>query len=52
MAYPDAWVYQCSAEGIERVRYQDTEHFQVMHDFVVNPERMLDILLDRAHDGR
>jgi len=52
MAYPDAWVYQCSAEGIERVHYQDTEHFQVMHDFVVNPERMLDILLDRTGDGR
>lgn len=52
MAYPDAWVYRCSVEGIERVRYQDTEHFQVMHDFVVNPERMLDILLDRARDGR
>ena len=51
MAYPDAWVYQCSADGIERVRYQDTEHFQVMHDFVVNPERMLDILLDRRRDG-
>lgn len=47
MAYPDAWVYQCSASGIERVRYENTEHFQVMHDFVVNPERMLDILLDR-----
>lgn len=52
MAYPNAWVYQCSAEGIERVHYQDTEHFQVMHDFVANPERMLDILLDRARDGR
>jgi predicted ATPase len=52
MAYPDAWVYQCSAEGIQRVHYQDTEHFQVMHDFVVNPERMLDILLDRTRDGR
>ncbi|MDY0975062.1 AAA family ATPase [Massilia sp. CFBP9012] len=52
MAYPDAWVYECSAEGIQRVHYQDTEHFQVMHDFVVNPERMLDILLDRTRDGR
>ncbi len=51
MAYPDAWVYQCSADGIERVRYQDTEHFEVMHDFVINPERMLDILLDRRRDG-
>jgi len=52
MAYPDAWVHECSAAGIQRVHYQDTEHFQVMHDFVVNPERMLDILLDRTRDGR
>lgn len=47
MAYPDAYVYQCSEAGITRVSYEETEHFQVMHDFVVNPERMLDILLDR-----
>jgi predicted ATPase len=26
--------------------YRDTEHFQVMHDFLSNPERMLRILLD------
>ncbi|SHN10966.1 Predicted ATPase [Duganella sacchari] len=45
MAYPDAYVYQCSDTGIQRIRYEDTEHFQVMHDFVVNPKRMLDILL-------
>lgn len=47
MAYPDADVYLCSASGIKRVHYEDTEHFQVMHDFVVNTKRMLDILLER-----
>lgn len=48
MAYPDADVYMCSEAGIKRVHYEDTEHFQIMHDFVVNPQRMLDILLDRS----
>jgi predicted ATPase len=45
MAYPDAWIYACSADGIERIEYRDTEHFRVMHDFIVNPKRMLDVLL-------
>lgn len=45
MAYPDAWIYACSSEGIERMEYRDTEHFRVMHDFIVNPKRMLDVLL-------
>lgn len=45
MAYPDATIYACNANGIEQVRYEDTEHFQVMHDFLVNPKRMLDILM-------
>jgi len=29
---------------IKRIDYYDTEHYRVMHDFVVNPRRMLDIL--------
>lgn len=47
MAYPDARIYACSGEGIHQVAYRETEHFQVMHDFMVNPDRMLDVLLDR-----
>jgi predicted ATPase len=45
MAYPDADVFHCSDAGLKRVHYEDTEHFQIMHDFVTNPQRMLDILL-------
>lgn len=45
MAYPDAHIYSCTPDGIERVDYYETEHYTVMHDFVVNPQRMLDILL-------
>ena len=52
MTYPDAYIYSCSESGMQRVSYEETEHFQVMHDFVVNPKRMLDILLDRSGADR
>jgi predicted ATPase len=45
MAYPEAWIYQCGAEGIARTAYEDTEHFQVTRDFLANPQRMLRILM-------
>ena len=45
MAYPDACIYQCSQEGISPVAYEDTEHFQVTRDFLLNPQRMLKVLL-------
>ena len=51
MAYPDAYIYACSLDGIERIDYYDTEHYRVMHDFVVNPKRMLDVLLAPDDDA-
>ena len=45
MAYPDAFIYACSNGGIDRINYYDTEHYQVMKDFLANPKRMLDVLL-------
>lgn len=45
MAYPDATIYACSSEGLARVEYAETEHYKVMHDFMKNPSRMLDVLL-------
>jgi len=50
MSYPDAWIYQVSKRGLDRVEYQDTEHYQVTRDFLNRPEVMLDILLDRQSD--
>ena len=47
MAYPRARIYQCGADGITQVAYEETEHFQVMRDFLANPARMLDRLMDR-----
>ena len=52
MAYPDSWIYECGAEGIRRIAYEDTEHYQVTKDFLANPKRMLDVLFERAqHDA-
>ncbi|MGQ0547678.1 MAG: AAA family ATPase [Betaproteobacteria bacterium] len=45
MAYPNATIYSCSAEGIRKVGYYETEHYQVTHDFLQNPKRMLDVLM-------
>ncbi len=46
MAYPDAVIYQIN-EGFEQIRYEDTEHYQVTHSFLNNPQKMLDILFDK-----
>jgi len=51
MAYPDAYIYQCDGEGIRRIAYEETEHFQVTRDFLANPQRMLDILLGENIPG-
>lgn len=47
MAYPDACIYQCGADGVAQIAYEHTEHYQVTRDFLSNPERMLRILLER-----
>jgi len=46
MAYPDARIYQINAEGINRVDFEETEHFQVTRHFLNNRERMLKQLFE------
>lgn len=48
MAYPDAAIFSFSQDGITKVDYYDTEHYLVMHDFLANPKRMLDILMEQS----
>ncbi len=50
MAYPDSTIYECTANGIIETSYEETEHFQVTRDFLMNRERMLKILLDDGND--
>jgi predicted ATPase len=45
MAYPDASIFVCTPDGIRQRAYEDTEHYEVMHDFMANPRRMLKELL-------
>lgn len=50
MAYPDAHIYSCSPRGLERVDYEETEHYRVMRQFIVNPKRMLHMLFKSDDD--
>ncbi|MBY0242198.1 MAG: AAA family ATPase, partial [Burkholderiaceae bacterium] len=50
MAYPDAWIYACTQDGIERIAYEETEHYQVTRNFLLHPQRMLDVLLADSSD--
>jgi predicted ATPase len=50
MAYPDATIYECTADGIFETSYEETEHYQVTRDFLMNRERMLNILLEDFGD--
>jgi predicted ATPase len=44
MAYPDSYIYEIG-DGIRRVRYEETEHYQIMKAFINNKEKMLRELL-------
>lgn len=47
MAYPDAYIFECSADGIKRIEYTETEHYLVTRNFLADPQRMLKVLLAR-----
>lgn len=46
LAFPHAQIYELSDCGIESKAYQDTEHYQLTKQFLNNPEKMLQYLLD------
>lgn len=46
MAFPDADVFELSEKGIEKVRYDETEHFTLTKQFLENPERMFKYLFE------
>ena len=54
LAYPEAAILQFGAGGIERVAYEETEHYRVTRDFLNRYPRMLDVLFgdEAAEDGR
>ena len=48
MAYPDALIYQLGEHGLERVDYEDTEHFAITRNFL---NRHRDIVRQLLEDG-
>jgi predicted ATPase len=55
MAYPKALIYRLAPTGIERVAYEDTEHYRITRDFLNSPERYFKTLFrqserDVAHE--
>jgi len=45
MAYPEATIYEFSAEGIRTVEYKETESYRITKAFLTRTEMMLDELL-------
>jgi predicted ATPase len=52
LAYPDAWIYQIGATGIQRVAYEETEHYQLTRSFLNRRQQMLDELLRDEKDDQ
>ena len=46
MAYPNAWIYQISADGLQRVRLEDTDHYAVARRFLNDPHGQIARLLE------
>jgi predicted ATPase len=41
LAYPDAWIDAFGPEGLQRIAYEETEHFQITRNFMPDHHRML-----------
>ena len=48
MAYPNALIYRLGASGIERIDYEETEHYRITRDFLNAPDRFFKTLFERA----
>ncbi len=47
MAYPNARILLLTEDGIEKIPYEETEHYRVTRDFLSNREKMLEILMEK-----
>ena len=50
LSYPDAWIYQTTATGLQRIEYEDSEHFRVTRSFLNRRQTFQDILLSDDED--
>lgn len=45
MSYPDAYIYALINGGLRKIRFEETEHYQDMKDFMNKHKEMLEILM-------
>ncbi len=45
MAYPNAIIYKVDEEGFTKIRFEETEHYRITHDFLNNYPRRLEQLM-------
>ena len=45
MAYPHSRIYEIK-EDFQIVKYEETEHYQIMCAFINNTQKMLDVLME------
>ena len=48
LTMPNSEIFVFSENGISKVHYKDTEHYQITRNFLENPEKMLKYLLDQG----
>lgn len=48
MTYPNAWIYQIDDNGLQRIKYQQSEHYLVTRAFLGDPQKHLRVLLNPA----
>ena len=48
LAFPDAEVYRIREDGIDSVRFQDTDHYRTTVRFLQNPESAIEDILGRG----
>ena len=48
IAFPDAEVYRIREDGIESVRFRDTDHYRTTVRFLQNPESAVEEILGRG----
>ncbi|WP_152542277.1 hypothetical protein [Pedobacter sp. V48] len=46
LAYPDATIYQMTPEGIIKVKYNESDTYQLYKGFIDDPKQMTSILFD------
>ena len=50
MTFPSAEILEFSKDGINKKRYEETEHYQITKRFLENPQRMLRYLMEESNE--